>query len=394
VFAIAFVVILVSRTETYSVAPAQAGPAPAGEFAVKLYQQIAAQPGNLFVSPYSISCALAMCYEGARGETAEEIAATLAMSGDKISQVFPTLHRRFNAPGKPYELSVANGLWVEKAFPVLPDFVGQLQNHYGAGLFNMDFRGAPDPSRQQINAWVEDKTKSRIRDLLPSGTITPETRVVLCNAIYFKGKWAIPFDEENTKPQPFTLGDGKKVQVPLMEHVAQWAGYFEEPDLQGLEVRYKGDELSMLVLLPRDPAGLPALEKGLTAEKLARWCNQLRNQGVHVLLPKFKLEKQSGLKQLLQRLGMKRAFSEAADFSGITQAERVMITDALHKAFVEVNEEGTEAAAATGMVVGATSERDPVTPPLFRADHPFLFLIRDRQTGAILFLGRLDDPSR
>jgi serpin B len=357
-------------------------------FAVNFYQQLAAQKGNLFLSPYSAACALAMTYEGAHGKTADEIASALAISGGNFHDAFSPTQMHVSPPN---ELVVANALWVDKAFPIRPDFVRALQEGFEAGFFAPDFRHQPEPARKQINDWVAGKTKQRIQNLIPPGAIDPSTRVVLGNAIYFKGVWAMQFKKADTREQLFTASDGEKIKVPLMENRVHAAGYFEQPDFQALELAYTGDELSMVVLLPRDPAGLSALEKQLTPEHLDGWLTALQPEEVEAYLPRFKLEMGFQLNQALEAMGIHLAFSDAADFSGMEEPGdgKLRVSAAFQKAFVEVNEEGTEAAAATGVVMHTMAIVRHAAPPVFRADHPFLFLIRDRKTNTILFMGRL-----
>ena len=382
---------------------------PNTAFALDLYRHLARDSAgeNLFISPFSISTALAMTYEGARGRTAEEMAAALWPAegaggkaarnwpNDRIHAALGTLTRWLNRKGRPYQLAVANALWGERTFPFRQAFVRDLGRHYGAGLFGVDFIGAPEVSRKRINLWVADQTNRRIKDLLPQGVIKPDTRLVLTNAIYFKGDWARQFDEKHTRSQPFTLADGTKVETPLMFQREARFGFFGGSGFQALELPYKGEALSMVVLLPDKPDGLAALEKSLSRANLAAWLGKLRQQDVNVWLPKFKLETEFELKETLAAMGMKRAFVPGqADFTGLSdspQARRLFISAVRHKAFVEVNEEGTEAAAATAVVIQLESVR---IVPQFRADHPFCFLIRDRQTGSILFLGRMMSPAK
>jgi serpin B len=360
-------------------------------FAVNLYQHLAIKGENLFFSPYSASCALGMTWEAARGRTADEIAAGLGMPGDKLRETFSTLNSRLNGMSGSNQLTVANGLWIDQAFPIRHEFVQMLRQDFSAAVFTPDFRHQREAARQQINDWAADKTQDRIQNLIPPGAIDPSTRAVLGNAIYFKGVWDMPFKKAATREQPFTTNDGKKIQVPMMERRLHACGFFEQPDFQALELAYAGEELSMVVLLPRDPAGLPALEKQLTPEHLDGWLTALRPEEVDVYLPRFKLETGFQLNQALEAMGIRLAFTDAADLSGMEDPGdgKLKISAMFQKAFVEVNEEGTEAAAATGVIAAPTAVVRRAPPPIFRADHPFLFLIRERKTNTILFMGRL-----
>jgi serpin B len=378
------ILVMVWLARLHAAAPAT----PSDTFAVNFYQQLAVQKGNLFLSPYSASCALAMAHEGARGKTADEIASALAISGGNFHEAFSPTRMHVSPPN---ELVVANALWVDKTFLIRPEFVRTLQEDFEAGFFSLDFRHQPEPARKQINDWVADKTKQRIQNLIPPGAIDPSTRVVLGNAIYFKGVWAMQFKKADTREQLFTTSDGEKIKVPLMENRVHAAGYFEQPGFQVLELAYTGDELSIVVLLPRDPTGLSALEKQLTPEHLDGWLTALQPEEVEAYLPRFKLETGFQLNQALQAMGIRLAFTDAADFSGMEEPgdQKLKVSAVFQKAFVEVNEEGTEAAAATGVVMHMEAIVRRAAPPVFRADHSFLFLIRDRRTNTILFMGRL-----
>lgn len=366
-------------------------------FALELYAKLKAQEGNLFLSPYSISTALAMTYAGARGNTAAQMAKVLhfELEEARLHRAFQKLINQLNAQGKKggYQLSVANALWGQKGYGFLKEFLDLTRKHYGAGLHELDFVGATEAARKTINAWVEKETKAKIKDLIKPGVLDTTTRLVLTNAIYFKGDWASKFKEERTRPEPFHLGSGKSVDVPLMRQTEEFK-YMEADGFQALELPYVGEHLSMVVLLPEKCDGLPALEKSLTRENLDKWLSQLRKQKVHVFVPKLKMTCEFSLGEGLQAMGMTDAFGGSADFSGMNGKKDLLISAVLHKAFVEVNEEGTEAAAATAVVMGLKAARGtiPAAIPIFRADHPFLFLIRDTRSKSILFLGRVMNP--
>lgn len=369
-------------------------------FGMDLYAHLAAAPGNLFLSPFSISAALAMAAAGARGDTLAEMRKVLRFPGDPAAThaAFGKLFKAVTTPdavGKPaYELSVANALWAQKGYPWRAAYKQTVSAIYGAGLFDVDFVGNPEAARGQINHWVEGQTRDKIKDLLAKGIVTTDTRLVLTNAIYFKGTWASTFDKDATRDLPFRLADGGKVDAPLMFRKGGYS-YTEGDGFQALELPYKGNRLGMVVVLPAAPDGLPAVEKALTGDALAKTLANLKyEREVLVHLPRFKAEKSFNLNEPLKALGMKAAFTPAADFGGMSDGgPSLSVSDVVHKAFVDVNETGTEAAAATAVVVGLTSApAQPPKPKVFRADRPFLFLIRDRQTNSVLFLGRLTHP--
>ncbi len=260
---------------------------------------------------------------------------------------------------------------------------------YGAGLREVDFAGKTEAARKTTNVWVEDETNKKIKDLIPGGILGRETALVLTNAIYFNGDWASQFGKKATTDAPFTLADDKKVQVAMMRQKGKFR-YFETKDFQALALPYVKDELSMVVFLPKDYKGLPNFEGSLAATNLEKWLSGMRRREVQVYLPRFKLTYKNRLDETLKSMGMSDAFGGGADFSGMNGRKDLFISAVLHKAFVDVNEEGTEAAAATGVVMGGTSVRP--RPVVFRADHPFLFLIRDNKSGSILFMGRLVKP--
>jgi serpin B len=382
--------------------PAEGPDAPAADraeavggnnaFAFDLYGKLRARDGNLFFSLASISTALAMTYAGARGRTATEMASALhfTLEPQRLHPAEGALLHDLNRGGRTgaYLLAVANALWGQKGVGFLPDFLELTRTNYGAGMQEVDFQGATEEARRTMNAWVEKQTQDRIKDLLLPGNVTAQTKLVLTNAIYFKGDWDAQFKKEQTHEAPFRTGAAAKVNVPLMNQTGNFP-YAEGDEVQVLEMPYKGKDLSMVVLLPKKADGLADLEKTLTTDRLAVWLGRLHAYKVIVGFPKFKTTIRYSLAGPLADLGVKQAFTEAADLSGMT-TEKVLISDVIHKAFVEVNEEGTEAAAATAVVVAAPGP--PTSVPVFRADHPFVFLIRDRHSGAILFLGRLADP--
>jgi serpin B len=366
-------------------------------FALNLYARLKTADGNLFFSPYSISTCLAMTYAGARGDTAAQMAQTLHFdpNQNQLAASFGELQTQLNTEQKKkgIELDIANGLWAQKDQPFLPAFLDVAKQSYGANLKQVDFRTHADIARTEINDWVDHKTKGKITGLIQPGVLGPATRLVLVNAIYFNGSWAREFDKHSTTKAPFTVTPQQKPEVPLMDLTADFKNA-EVDGLQLLELPYAGDDLSMIVLLPRELDGLKGVEDLLNTQTLDRWLAQAREQKVAVSLPKFKLSAQFSLAKPLAEMGMTDAFSPSANFSGVDGERDLFISAVVHKAFVDVNEEGTEAAAATGVVMRMTAVMMPRPMPIFRADHPFIFLIRDNHSGSIFFLGRLVDPTR
>jgi serpin B len=366
------------------------------EFGLDLYARLRATRGNVFFSPYSLSCALGMAYAGARGETADEMAKALRFSlpPGRVHPAFGSLIRAINAPGtkRANELSTANALWSQKGQSFADAFQRIARDSYGAAVEELDFQRATETARRTINAWVEKQTQDKIVDLIREGVLKPDTILVLTNAIYFKGDWMSPFPTGATQPGDFAVDAAGRVSgVPLMRQTSVYR-YLEGDGFQALELPYRANELSMIVVLPRDVDGLEALERTLTVARVDDWLVRMVSQEVAVVLPRFKVTAEFRLEQPLQALGMRQAFSRAhANFSGMLQPPRRIVVDAvIHKAYVDVSEKGTEAAAATAIGMRLASARS--TAPVFRADHPFLFLIRDQATGSILFAGRLVNP--
>jgi serpin B len=365
-------------------------------FAFALYGQLRNRNGNLFFSPESISTALAMAYAGARGNTASEMAKTLhfTVPQPQLNPAMGALLSDLNAVHDGYQLTVANALWAQQGYNFLDTFLQLLKTDYGAGLNQVDFKGATEAARVTINRWVEQKTQDKIMDLLQPGTLAPSTRLVLTNAIYFKGDWQTQFDKAQTKNEDFHVSPAQTKKAPLMHREAAF-NYFNGGTFQALEIPYKSNELSMIVLLPNDPGGLPALEESMSATNMQQWLHQLAPVSkVIVTMPKFKTTQQFELGGTLAAMGMPQAFTANANFSGMTGNRDFFISAVIHKAYVDVNEEGTEAAAATAVTMRAMAIRVPNPPtPVFRADHPFVFLIRDSRSNSILFMGRMADPA-
>jgi serine protease inhibitor len=356
------------------------------KFATNFYNEIKTNEGNLFYSPYSISSALAMTYEGAEGATKEEMKSVFYFpEQEQMRKGNAAVYNSLNKKGKNYSLSTANALWAEKTCAFSQDYFSTIERYYGGRITNMDFITNSEQSRQTINYWVEEQTNNKIKDLLSPGIIDSSTRLVLTNAIYFKGSWKTEFKEEDTEQADFQTTSGT-VKADMM-HQNNNFNYAELSGLKILEMDYTED-LSMLILLPDN--GLNTID--LTSQHLNSWKSNLKEREVDVYFPKFKFETKYSLKENLKNMGMPTAFSDGADFSGMTGGKDLVISEVIHQAFVEVNEQGTEAAAATGVVMRVTSA-GPIDTAVFRADHPFIFIIQEKETGNILFMGRVENPS-
>ena len=369
------------------------------EFAFDLYQALKKEDGNIFYSPYSISLALAMTYAGARGETAKQMADTLHYLLPQ-SALHPALNslgielgkRGEGAKGKDekgFRLNIVNAIWGQKDYKFLSTYLDMLAENYGAGLRILDFQSAPEQSRVTINNWVSDQTESRIKDLIPKGSIDSLTRLVLTNAIYFNAAWKLPFQPEATTNGPFHLINGTDVTVAMMKQTGSFK-YVEDDNYQAIELPYDGQELSMVIFLPA-PGQFKAFEEAMTYQLASNiWAQKNSDRQVALTMPKFEFESKFGLKETLMGMGMTEPFRDSADFSGMSSQSDLHIDDVVHKAFVSVDEAGTEAAAASAVIVGTTSmPPEPVTVTL---DRPFVFLIRDIKTGTILFIGRVMNP--
>lgn len=361
------------------------------EFALALYQQLRTEEGNLFFSPYSISAALAMTYAGARGNTQVEMAQALhfLLDEEQLHPAFALLQARLDDIGSKghVQMRVANALWPQKGYALLEEFLALTKQHYGVLVTAVDY-GDAETARGTINAWIEEKTENRIQEMIPRALLDATTCLILVNAIYFKGNWANQFDQGLTSDAPFWVTPTEQVQVPMMSQTIELR-YRERDGLQVLELPYARDDLSMVVLLPREIDGLAELEGRLTVDNLNTWTAGLWQTEVQAFLPRFELTFPFRLDDALKSMGMADAF-ESPDFSGMDGTKSLYIGAVLHKAFVAVNEEGTEAAAATAVLMKAKGL--PLPPPTFRADHPFVFLIRENSTGSILFLGRVVNP--
>jgi serpin B len=372
------------------------------QFAFDLLHAVESDEGNLVYSPYSISLALAMTYAGARGETARQMADTLhfTLPQERLHPAFNALDLGLEGQSSDDEeaglrLNIANAIWGQRDYPFEQAYLDTLAEYYGAGLMLLDFMGAPEPSRVAINDWVSEQTEQRIEDLLPEGTITTDTRLVLTNAIYFYGAWASSFEEEATVDDPFYLLDGGEVSVPMMNQTAEF-GYLAGEGFQAVSLPYEGERMALVVMLP-DEGEFDAFAASLDAEQLAAIRDGLQTKEVVLSLPRFEYGAEFSLSDTLAAMGMPLAFDYTqADFSGMVSRSdlpNLYISDVIHKAFVKVDEQGTEAAAATGVVVGVMSAPLPSEQVVMRVDRPFFFAIVDQESGSILFVGRVLDPS-
>ena len=364
------------------------------QFAFELYSQLDRGNDNIFYSPYSIYSALAIVYEGANGKTADEIRSVFHFpDADVLRSNFAEIYNSINEGASDYTLRTGNALWVQKNYPLLKDYSSRVERYYGAKAANLDFAGETEKSRQTINSFIAAQTNNKIKELIAPGMLDPLTRLVITNAIYFKGTWKWQFDSSKTEEMDFRTLNGAtvKAQMMFMEPEKTSFKYADTGKLQLLELPYKGDRLSMIIILPRD--NLKEAEDSLTSGKLSQYEGMMKRTKINAIyLPKFKFNTAYTLNNYLQALGMRVPFTGDADFSGMTRAEKLMISLIVHKAFIEVNEEGTEAAAATGVIAEATSIRNEHTIT-FKADHPFIFIIKDNKTGSILFIGRVANPS-
>ena len=357
------------------------------KFCWDLYSNISDQESNIFFSPLSISTAFALLYEGARGETADEIQSLFHFPENSTIRrtSFGSLLYDLNRDNERYELNIANGLWSQRGNELLDEYKNVIEQYYYGKASTLDFQGAPGEACNEINGWVEDQTNDKIKDLFQG--FRKETSLVIANALYFKGQWANKFDESDTIYEDFYINENKTVQVPMMRTTAKFNIAMNDK-LSILEMPYQGDELSMLILLPHNVKDLRSIEGLLTLENLATLKEKYTKQEIRVFLPKFSLNTKYYLPDFLQKMGMPTAFSPNADFSGIDgPGSQLFLSDVIHQAFVDVNEEGTEAAAATGIEITYGA------PLKFRVDRPFIFLIQENETGNILFFGRVVDPS-
>ncbi len=359
-------------------------------FTLELYRRLPSGR-NVFFSPFSIFIALAMTYEGARGKTAEEMGNVLHLPSNASLRrdAFRTVLLEAENPTG-LNLRIANALWVQKGFPIKEGYLNVIEKYYLGHVENVDFKQNPRGAEKEINKWVEEQTNGRIKNLV-SG-LSPLTRLIITNAVYFKANWSLRFNPNDTHNGTFRLSSGKAVLVPMMHRKGQF-GYAETGDLQVLEMPYSGDithRFSMLIILPKNR--LSAVEEKLTPQFIKELMNSTKPQKVDVTIPKFRFETEYHLSRILQEMGMQEAFTDEADFSGISE-KPLAISDVIHKTFISVAENGTEAAAATAVILTAVSVSETEEQyKVFKADHPFIFMIIDKENGMILFMGRLEDP--
>ncbi len=370
------------------------------EFAFDLYRQLAAaKEGNFFYSPYSISLALAMAYAGANGQTEEQMAETLKflLEDEELHSAFNKLAIELNSrneipagsEAQGFELNIVNATWGQRGFEFMQAFLDVLAENYDAGIRLLDYESDPEACRQVINDWVYEQTNGKIEDLIPEGAIDEMTRLVLTNAIYFNAAWLHQFDEDYTYDDVFYLPDGSTVTVPMM-HQSDRFSYLDGDDYTAIEMLYDIYEMSMVIIMP-DEGTFDEFENALTAAVVENIIGSMTSGKVNLTMPKFEFESDFSLNNALKAMGMTDAFSDIADFSGITDKTDLIISDVVHKAFVSVDEEGTEAAAATAVIFQETAM--PIEINEVNINHSFIFLIRDITTGSILFIGRVINPA-
>ncbi len=366
-------------------------------FAFEMYKEIA-EPKNQIYSPFSISTALAMTYAGARENTAKQFIDVMHFHENQDSfnaGFYQIMEDVKSAQNKDLQLSIANALWPQSGFSFLEDYLQQMKTYYGVDIQSLDYKSDPEKARLVINKWVEEKTEGKIKDLLKEGVLSPLTRMVLTNAIYFKGKWKYAFNEEDTnKDGVFYVNETEEVKAEMMNITKPFIKHMQNEDFAILELPYSNDSLSMVFILPNEKDGIRELENKLSCKMYQNAALQMQKRKVVVSIPKFTMEFELNLGNKFQEMGMTDAFSGKADFSGMTGTKELKIDKVIHKAFIEVNESGTEAAAATAVIMIEKSSAVPNKPELFYfiADHPFLYMIKDNQNGAILFMGKLMQP--
>ena len=368
-------------------------------FGFDIYNEIRSTPGNLAMSPTSLSIALAMTWAGAKGNTASEMRKVLHFESSPadVMNDSATLTKLLENPSRGLTLSLANRLFGEKTYTFEKPYLDSTEKAFGASLEAVDFMKETEKARATINQWVEQKTEKRIVDLVPSGTLDKDTRLVLVNAVYFAADWQRPFDKNTTQPEDFTVSASSKVRAEMMRQTGTFK-YGESNGTKLVEIPYKGGEMSMLIALPSDTNDIAKLEASLGADKLAEWQSAMKNERVALWMPKFEINpaKSTKLNDALKKLGMKSAFErKKADFTGIANPpspdEQLMVSYVFHKAFVKVDEKGTEAAAASSVSLAAKGAA--ARPTELKIDRPFVYFIRDEKTGLVLFMGRVSDPT-
>ena len=366
------------------------------QFAIDMYQQINGQnkqvDANVFFSPYSLSTAMAMLYVAAEGETKAQIQKTFHYPAlNVLNPNSGALHEQFNKPNPNYQLATANDLWIQQGLRPNQNYLDTVQRYYGGKITNLDFKNSPEPSRQTINKTIAKHTQQMIPEMLPASSIDTNTVTVLTNAVYFKGDWKTPFAP--SKKRPFNKFDGSTIDVDMMHEQAPYA-YTEDAQVQVVQLPYKGDELSMMVVLPKakDKIAMQRVLNTLNAKQIRQWNSNLVKHEVILDLPKFKLEENYAMDSLLANMGMTKAFGSQANF-GLFSKDLALSVDAIaHKAVIEVDEKGTKAAASTSISIVPMSLGYSTNTIKFQADHPFIFMIKDNKTDAILFLGQVNEP--
>lgn len=364
--------------------------------AIDLFKQIQPDAENLIFSPYSIGTVLAMIYSGSGGITAEEMSQVLYFPTSELldpveSRVIESMQASDTMKGTDFRL--ANAIWAQENFSFLPDYLDRVQKYYDAPLTLMDFieTSNREASRKKINHWVEERTNNRIQDLIQPGILDASTRMVLTNAIYFNGNWLFPFDKAATAPSMFHISKQESTRTAFMHQTRSYP-YYEDEEIQSIRLPYKNNRMALMVILPKSIDGWRMVSQVISYERINLVVSGMETREVQLSLPKFRTELRINLKKELTKLGMGSAFSRHADLSGMTGEKNLFIDEVIHKAFLEINESGTEAAAATAAIIGLKSSlRDD--PVRFHADHPFIFFLLDRQTGCIIFTGRFVKPS-
>lgn len=359
-------------------------------FAFDMYSMIKSDVENIFFSPYSIFTAMAICYDGAEGSTKEQISNVFyyPLSKPVLEGSTKEMIDTINSDNDAYDLETANALWVLEEYPLNEQYVFNAENYYDGMIIPLDFAGQPEESRLIINSWVEKKTNDKIKDLLAEGSIDGNTRLIITNAVYFNGTWLQEFEEAGTRKKVFYLSDGQEKQVDTMYAIETY-NYGKDKNAQILELPYKGDDISMYIILP-SKNNIKEFENDLTLDYYNELKDNLNSDEIKILLPKFTFEARAELNEPLQDMGIVDAFdSDMADFSGISASDGLSISEVIHQAYIGVNEKGTEAAAATGIVM---EDSLPYYKYEFTADHPFMFFIEDKRTGCILFMGKVENP--
>jgi len=387
--------LLLLSASSLSAQPSGSAVQTNNEFAFKFFQQAERKKPNFCVSPYSITSAFAMCYAGAAGETQKEFQQVFGFGANNSAthQAFGKLQADLLARNNPgVQFALANRLFPDAKYAFSQDYLDGVQKHYGASLKKFNYRSAYEPARKEINKWVEAQTHERIKDLLPQGALSAQTRLVLVNTLFIKGAWEAPFEAEATRTAAFTDDAGVKTNVRMMSQT-YYFNYAQDKEFQVLELPFKGDSLAMLFILPKTGLTLDGTRASLTKEWYEKTIAGMHSLKVVCNIPKFKTECDLQLNKTLKRMGLNSAFTEyVADFSGMDPAKQLYISAAFHKTFVEVDEKGAEAAAAT-----AIDMAEPCSviaaPPVFNADHPFFYILRDKITGTVLFIGEMKEPT-